>query len=338
MVLCTVRTGGIALLGAMLFQWLDIPLPILLGPMFACMLAALAGMPMKEIKIIGTLSRTVIGVAAGASVTVGMVQAVPGIALSALFIPLLVVLIGLCAYPVLRYGFGFDSATAYFGVMPGGLQDMLVFGEQAGGNVRIMSLLHAIRVLCLVSFVTFGIEHLAGIDLTAPPGQSSNQIPPHEIMLMLVAGLVGWQIAYRIGMFGSAILGPLILAAVFSLTGLIHHRPSAEMIWFAQFFIGLSVGVKYTGIRGSEIRIYALAGLVNSAITLLLGVLVAGMVAWVFSFSPLDVLLAFVPGGQGEMLIIAIIAGADLTYVTIHHVVRLLIVMVCAPLFIRLFQ
>lgn len=332
------RTAIIGAIGASVFSVLGIPLPILLGPMFACLLLALFGVPLQDVRIAGTLSRTVIGVAAGTAVTVGMLQTIPQIALSLLFIPVLIVLIGACAYPVLRYGFGFDSATAYFGAMPGGLQDMLAFGQEAGGNVRVMSLLHAIRILCLISMATFGIKYALDLDLTVAPGQSIATIPLHETILMAIAGVAGWQIARRIGMFGAAILGPLILTSVLSLTGFIQHRPGAEMIWVAQFFIGLSVGIKYSGIHGYEIRTYVFAGLINSALTLGLGAAIAGFVMWVFALNPLDVFLAFIPGGQGEMLVLAIIAGADLAYVTLHHVVRLFVVMVFAPLFIRLFQ
>ena len=38
------------------------------------------------------------------------------------------------------------------------------------------------------------------------------------------------------------------------------HRPPAEAIWAAQFFIGMTVGVKYTGITLAEVRRDLVAG------------------------------------------------------------------------------
>ena len=45
-----------------------------------------------------------------------------------------------------------------------------------------------------------------------------------------IAGLLGWRIAKRMRMFGAPILGPLILAGILSMTGLLTVRPPAEAI------------------------------------------------------------------------------------------------------------
>ena len=47
---------------------------------------------------------------------------------------------------------------------------------------------------------------------------------------------------------------------------------------------------------------------------------------------PLNAFLAFAPGGQSEMAIIAIIAGADLAFVIMHHLMRVILVITLAPI------
>mgnify|MGYP002714547853 CR=1 FL=1 len=49
-------------------------------------------------------------------------------------------------------------------------------------------------------------------------------------------------------------------------------------------------------------------------------------------------ILAFLPGGQAEMIVIAIIAGADLAYVVSHHLLRIVLVILLAPIVARLFR
>ncbi|MFY9094327.1 AbrB family transcriptional regulator, partial [Aliarcobacter butzleri] len=49
-------------------------------------------------------------------------------------------------------------------------------------------------------------------------------------------------------------------------------------------------------------------------------------------FKALDILLAFGPGGQTEINLVAILIGANLPYITLHHIVRLFIVMNIAPI------
>lgn len=49
--------------------------------------------------------------------------------------------------------------------------------------------------------------------------------------------------------------------------------------------------------------------------------------------------LSFLPGVQAEMVVISILAGANLAFVVCHHQLRLVIVIVilCAPIAARLF-
>ncbi|MEC8434547.1 MAG: AbrB family transcriptional regulator, partial [SAR324 cluster bacterium] len=87
-----------------------------------------------------------------------------------------------------------------------------------------------------------------------PPGVPLQSVPILELLLMPICGLLGWKIAERFRLFGASILGPMILTAIVSLSGLIHTRPPAEILWCAQFFIGISVGVHYSGITLAELR------------------------------------------------------------------------------------
>lgn len=331
-------TFGVAAAGAGGFLALGLPLPLLLGPMLACLLAALAGGRMADFGQAGTFLRTFLGVAVGASITPEVVAGLPAIAASLAFVPLYIAVIGAVGYPLFRRGFGFDHATAWYGAMPGGLQDMIVFGQEAGGDVRALSLIHATRVLAIVTLAPLLMTWLWEADLTRPPGQPAAAMDPAEIALMLASGLAGWKIAERVRLFGAAILGPMLLTAALSLAGAIHGRPPAEMIWAAQLFIGLSVGVKYAGITARELRVDVGAGLVHAALLALLALAFIEVVAQSGLAPMLDAFLAFLPGGQAEMVVIAILAGADLAYVVSHHLLRLVLVITLAPVAARLFR
>ncbi|WP_246831322.1 AbrB family transcriptional regulator [Pseudotabrizicola formosa] len=56
-------------------------------------------------------------------------------------------------------------------------------------------------------------------------------------------------------------------------------------------------------------------------------------------FAPaLNAFLAFLPGTQAEMVVIAIFAGADLAYVVSYHLLRIILVILPAPIVARLFR
>lgn len=326
---------AIALAGVALFSALGLPLPWLLGPIFALLAAALAGARVEGAPVAGAAMRTILGVAIGASITPALAHRLGDMALSLALIPLFLAAIAAVGYPWFRRVWGFDRPTAWYAAMPGGLQDMLAFGEEAGGDIRAISLIQATRVLVIVTALPFWFAYGMGVDLTAPPGAPAADLPLEEGVLMVALALIGWRAARAAGLFGASILGPMIATAAASLAGLIEHRPPAEAILAAQFFIGLAVGERYAGITLAELRRFVLSAIGYSA---LLAVLTAVFVAIVraLDLAPqVEAMLAFSPGGQAEMAVVAIIAGADIAYVVAHHILRMVLIIIGAPLVIR---
>jgi membrane AbrB-like protein len=330
-----VLTMTFAAAGAGAFFMLGLPLPLLLGPMFACLTAALLRAPLRGVPAVSEAMRTVLGVAVGASITPDLVARLETMALSVAFVPIFVAIIGAVGYPYFRRVCGFDKPTAYFAAMPGGLQDMLVFGIEAGGDARALSLVHATRVLAIVSLMPFILSWRWGMSFDSAPGAPIGDVPVRDLVVMLLCALVGWLGGRRIGLFGASIIGPMILTAAASLAGLIHVRPPAEAILAAQFFIGLGVGVKYVGVTMEEVRRIVAAAFGFCLLLAALSVAFAEAVHLITGAPLAEALLAFAPGGQGEMVVLALVSGADMAFVVTHHLVRLLVVILGAPLVAR---
>ena len=299
---------------------------MLLGPMVGCLAAALAGARMEGAGHFGTFMRTFLGVAIGASVTPELLGRIPELALSLSFVPLLVIALVSVGYPFFRRIVGFDAKTSYFSSLPGGMQEMIVFGAEEGANVRAVSLVHATRVLVIFAIVPLVATRYFGLDIDRPPGAPAASMPWHEIAIMVASGLVGWRLALALRIPGSSIIGPMILSAILSLSGLINSRPPLELMLVAQFFIGLGVGVRYTGITPKELRIDVIAGLGYCVLASITCLALIFTIRHFLVADFLDVLLAFLPGGQAEMAMIAIIAGTDVAFVVTHHLVRIFFV------------
>ena len=328
-------THIICLLGAAIFLWLELPLPWLFGPLFSCLLAALIGINLYSIKILSDAMRTILGVAVGATVTLSFLLALPGFWNTLIFIPITVILSGIIGVWYFQKLCGYDFPTAYYSSMPGGLQDMLVFGEEAGGNVRAMSLIHATRVLVIIIALPILLTFIWGISLDKPPGDPIRNFEIEQLIILGICGIAGWKIASFWGMFGASILGPLILTAIASITGILHTRPPVEAIWAAQYFIALGIGVKYVGVTAQEIRKDILAGL---GFCIFLLVITLSIVSLVINYNlapAVDSILSMAPGGQAELVVITLIVGADLGFVVAHHLFRIFIVILGAPIMER---
>ncbi len=328
-------THTICLTGAAIFLWLELPLPWLFGPLFSCLLAALIGINLYSIKILSDAMRTILGVAVGATVTLSFLLALPGFWNTLIFIPITVILSGIIGVWYFQKLCGYDFPTAYYSSMPGGLQDMLVFGEEAGGNVRAMSLIHATRVLVIIIALPTLLTFIWGISLDKPPGDPIKNFEIEQLIILGICGIAGWKIASFLGMFGASILGPLILTAIASITGILHTRPPVEAIWAAQYFIALGIGVKYVGVTAQEIRKDILAGL---GFCIFLLVITLSIVSLVINYNlapAVDAILSMAPGGQAELVVITLIVGADLGFVVAHHLFRIFIVILGAPIMER---
>ncbi|WOI58277.1 AbrB family transcriptional regulator [Palleronia sp. LCG004] len=317
--------------GTALFWTLDLPLPFLFGPMAFCLMGALAHLPLKGFGQVSVGARTILGVAVGASITPEVVANLPRMALSVALIPIFIAVIAAVGVPFFRRFWGFDAPTAYYAAMPGGLQDMVIFGTEAGGDPRALSLVHATRILIIVTLAPFILGHFYGAALTNPIGDPVTDLPWHELLIMVGAAWIGWKGGERLGLFGASILGPMIVTAVLSLAGVVHFRPPAEAILAAQFFIGCGIGVHFLGVTWRELTRVVAAGVAYVLVLAVLAAAFSGLVTALGLGDPVPAFLAFAPGGQAEMTVLAIVTGADLGFVITHHLTRIVIVIVGAP-------
>lgn len=331
-------TIAIGLAGVGAFALFRLPLPFLFGPMAACLLAALFGAPLRNLGQVSVAARSVLGVAVGAAVTPALIAKLPQMLASVAVVPVYVAVIGLIGVPFFRHVCRFDRVTAFYAAMPGGAADMTLFGQEAGANVRQLSLVHVTRLMVIMVLAPLILVNLFGAQLTHPVGAPVAEIPLAEIGLMIAAAVVGWKGGERIGLFGAAIIGPLIVAAILSLAGLLHQRPPREALLAAQFLIGMGIGVSYSGVTLRELRDTVVGG---AAFVLILAVLAGIATEFVTCFRlapPVEAFLAFTPGGQAEMSMLAIVSGADLGFVIAHHLVRILFVILGAPIVFRLYR
>ncbi|MEX0278817.1 MAG: AbrB family transcriptional regulator [Ruegeria sp.] len=325
-------TFGIAVFGTLIFWVLNLPLPFLFGPMAACLVAALAHAPMEGFGQVSVAARTILGVAVGASITPALFSELPRMAASIMLIPFFIILIALVGVPFFRKFWGFDDKTAFYAAMPGGLQDMIMFGTEAGADPRTLSLIHGTRVLIIVTLAPLILTVFYDAQLNNPIGEPAGELPVHELLLMLAAAFLGWKGGEKIGLFGASIIGPMILTAGLSLGDLVHSRPPREAILVAQFFIGCTIGVKFVGVTLAELRRVVAAGFAYVIVLALLAAAFTAVVTTLGLGHPLEAFLAFAPGGQAEMTVLAIVSGADLGFVITHHLTRIVLVIIGAPI------
>jgi membrane AbrB-like protein len=326
--------------GGYVFTWLTMPLPWMLGPMVFNTIAAILRAPIAPPIKLRPYVVVVIGVMLGAGFTPSVLGQAGAWILSLSFLALYLLASGLLVVPYYRYVGGFDKVTAYFAGMPGGLNEMLMIGESMGGDDRKIVLAHAGRIFVVVCLTAVWFRLIAGYDLgdRSRFGVPFSEIPLEEIALLAACGVAGFFAGRWLRLPAPALLGPMLVSAALHLTGLVSSPPPAELVVVAQLFLGTILGCRFIGGDPRGIGHALLLSLGASAI--MLGV--TGLFAWLFhglfEQSVEQVILAYSPGGLAEMSLVALAMNAEVAYVASHHMVRILMVILLAPLLFTLFR
>ena len=319
--------------GGVAFAALGLPLPWMMGAMGATTLASMAGLP----QTIPAWSRpptiAVLGVLLGSGFTREMVARMPDWLPSLAALPLYILVIGAIALFYLRRVGRLDPLSAFFCATPGGLGEMVILADRAGGDLRTVSLVHATRILLLVLTVPLAFRILGYLPAgaaTAPPGG----IAALDLAILTgcgVAGVLGAQLA-RLPAPG--LLGPMLLSAAAHLAGLVEGSPPPWLVGAAQVVIGASIGCRFEGYPVARVLWTMLVGLGLTVLMLAVTLLFGGILQPLTGM-PLPLLvLALVPGGLAEMSLIALALTDDPAFVATMHIVRIgLVVLIASALF-----
>ena len=236
----------------------------------------------------------------------------------------------LCTYFYRKVG-RYDKASAYFSSIPGGLSEMMVLGESMGGDPRKISLSHGVRILTAVFLIAFYFRIFEGYQSTGVVGQTAANLSFIEWLILILSGLLGWKCALLLKIPAAQLVGPLLLSAALHVSGLVSAMPPTEIVAAAQVALGAAIGARFVGIRFKEVRHIIVVSICAALIMVTIAGGFAILLGQLFDSSETALFLALAPGGLAEMSIIALSFGAAAAYVSTHHILRILILVVIAP-------
>ncbi len=328
---------AVGLAGALLFTWLETPLPWMLGSMCLVTVAALLKLPLASPQGIRAPFAMVLGVMLGSSFHPEILAQAGRWLASLGFLVGYIVVVALVAYPYFRRVAGYDALTSYFCAMPGGLNEMILVGAQMGADERRIALAHATRVLLVVFAVPMWFRLFETLDMTDRSrfGVALVDSAPMDLAILLACGLIGWPLAKLLRTPSPALLGPMAVSALVHALGITAAPPPQEIVNVAQLVLGTCVGARFLGIPPIQVLAAIRIGL--GATVLMLGVTAgfAYVVPQVTGAPTASVVLAYSPGGLAEMSLVALALGVDVAYVSVHHLFRIMFVIVGAPITMR---
>ncbi len=332
----TIFTLFLLILGALgggLAAMLGAPMPFMLGAL--AISGAMAGLfgqhfPKKysfpsplRLLFIG-----VIGIMIGAQVDASLLAQARGIVLSFVAVSLFVVLAQLINTAIFQRIGGYDRTTAWFSASPGGLLEAITMGENAGGNVQVITLLHFMRIILVVTVLPILMSIWHGAPVGSASGMSLGQAQagqggPQVVLWIVALTLAGLLVGQKLRLPAWQLTGPLIAAALVSLFGWVDIYVPAWLLASAQIVLGVSLGVRFYGVGRAMLMKAVNMSILSVSFMLALGVALALVVAPVTGLA-LDVLIvSYAPGGVSEMGLIAVSLAANPALVAIHHLYRI---------------
>lgn len=324
--------------GAALFYCAGMPLPFMLGPMLACMLASLAKMPLGAPAYIRPPMSAVIGTMIGTSFGPSTLANIGAWPIPIAGLSLFLLGCAICGVLFFRFVMNYDLKTAYFSGMPGGLVDMVLLGEAAGADGRKIALVHTTRIAIVTFAVPMlsrwlgGAQGLAGARNTV----SILSVSPSFFLLFVLTAVAGIAIGSLLRLPARYFLGPMSISAVLHMAGITDFKLPYEMVSLAQVVLGITIGCRFAGMEARAIITTLLAGLGSTGMLLVITGLFAWGIGTLSDIEPLVLFLAYSPGGIAEMGLVALALNLDTALVVTHHVVRIFLVGFGGPLFFHL--
>ncbi len=330
------RTLAIGAVGGAVFFAFNLPLAWMLGAMVFTTVAALSGVPLKLPPKMRGVFITVLGVFLGSAFTPDVLDRVGQWPISILGLVLYVASVTAVLYVYFRRTQGFDPVTAYFSATPGGLSEMVIAGGAMGGDDRRIALVHAARVLMVVMIIPFGFRFVEGeAVITSGRGLALADAEWREMGVLLACAVVGPFLGRALRLPAYRMVGPMLASAAVHISGLSHSPPPWELVALAQVIIGCAVGSRFSGVPLKQVASTIGASVGSTALMLLTTLAFAFGVNLLTDLGLEPLILAYSPGGLAEMSLIALALGIETAFVATHHVIRIGLIVITAPLTFR---
>lgn len=337
-------TLGIAMVSALLFTLVHLPIPWLLGPMIGVCAAArtVRSHSFYWPGFTRNAGLIIVGYAIGIAFTRDtLTEIARQLPAMVLMTSLLLLLCGLIAYGVSKFT-GISYQTALTGSIPGGLSQMVTLAEETEGiDLTVVTFLQVSRLMMIVVFVPL-IVFSPWLDITssgANPAAIAEIVSSHRLWNDLWPNFVPYGlictalalVARRVNFPTAFLLAPLIAAAALHLGGLSAPELPSPILAAAQLMIGCYVGLllKPENLPNKPrlIAVAVLSGIVLIACACGLSYLLTRLHA----MSAATALLSLAPGGMDQMGIIAHEINANVSIVSCYQLFRTFFIFLAVP-------
>jgi membrane AbrB-like protein len=323
----TAETLAIALAGGVTFTLLGLPASLVSGSVVAVAAAALIGRPVRVPLELARVCYVIVGALLGSVVTPQTLRGVTTWPVSIALVMLGSIAMMLATMSYLRIVHRWDPLSALLGASPGAMAQGISLATELGADLRAIAIVQTVRVLLLVVGLPNGLAFFGLVvpALPVPRGPAGMAVLGQMIVLIAVAAIfaVGFL---RLRFPGGLLFGAMTGSAILHGTGLIY----AALPWWlggaSVLTLGALVGSRFANTTPRMLVGFLGAALGSFAVSMAVATVFILIDARLLSLPIANIVIAFSPGAQDTMMVLALALHLDPVYVGAHHLARFLVV------------
>jgi hypothetical protein len=227
----------------------------------------------------------------------------------------------------LRIVHHWDPLSALLGASPGAMAQVIALSSELGGDLRAIAIVQTMRVLLIVIGLPNGLALFGLVVPAVAVARGPADVSVLGQMILLVAVSAGFAVAFLYLRFpGGLMFGALTGSGLLHGTGYIH----AVLPWWigssSVIALGALVGSRFANTSARMLVGYLGAALGSFAVSMAVAAFFIAIVAYFFPFPIANIVIAFSPGAQDTMMVLALALHLDPVYVGAHHLARFLVV------------
>lgn len=315
---------AVAFAGGYLFYCIGIPSAWMLGAMASTIVWCMTGKGQSMPNWLRNTSFLISGVAMGQTMSPEALVAIKLYPFSLLILMTGVVVTTVLSTLWLQKRGNWKMVDAFLASVPGGLGAIVAIASESKRNIANIVMVQSFRLFALTAILPVCVALTNEGASVALPGAGKPVLSLYHFILVYSGGFVTGFVLERLKVAAGYLIGGLCSSLILHVTGFTNGVTPAPIALAGLILVGTYIGLRFGQLQwrsilkmlpiasGSFLLQFSIAGLLS---------IPAALVADV-SFS--DALLAFAPGGQEVMSMLALTLGLNPLFVITHHLVRFL--------------
>ena len=324
--------------GAIIAEYLNIPLAWFLGPMIITSIAALSGLKIMMPKIVLSFILIILGLHIGNYIDQNLFDQMINWIWTSLIMLIYIIICILIVAKYLKKFANYGEKASIFSAAPGALGPLMILAENEKTDLSQVATSHLIRLIIIITVIPFIIVNNSDNNILLD--NDFNYIDQNHLnlILLIIASLFFIFVFDKIRIPAALLSGTLFASGLLQITDIASYKLPDETVNFCLLILGSSVGCRFAEKTVKEIANNSLHSIVATTILVVLGLAAAYVATFFVETNILTLILSFSPGGIYEVAVIAIAFDLDPDFVAFHHIIRLLFILFTVPVFLRIIE